>query len=539
MKLQIKKVVFYLTFAILYSCSFAEEYLVTNTSDNGTGSLRAAISMANANPGPDEIYFQIPKSDQHYNAVTGVWTIQPMTQLDIISDSSLTINGMSQRDFIGEDTNPYGPEIELDGSQAPNINGFFLNSNNIKIIHLIINRFSDTGIVLKGAERCQIAGCYIGVNYNAMESAGNLFGIGMNDSSKHNMIVPLDTLPNIISGNPYGGIGIMQASSHNMIMANYIGLNRTGSDTLSNGITGGSGGIYISDQSDHNEVVENFICGNSNGIIIWESNENALVNNCIGTNRNWTVQLGNIKTGININTDVDSARKNLIMENTIGYNGMYGIVVWGSLAVKNTITRNLISENAQDGICLAENSNNNVTAPALTGFTSGEVQGTAAPMSTVEFFSDPWNEGRLFLGSAESDASGLFTFHVPDIPLYNNITATATDPDGNTSIFSQPILTGTDVQNVSITPVQFNLEPNFPNPFNPKTTIHFTIPKDGHTTLSIYNLKGQWIETLIDKVLSVGEHTIVWEPEDLTSGVYLCQLRSSGFQDTGKFIFQK
>lgn len=539
MKLQIKKVVFYLTFAILYSCSFAEEYVVTNTSDNGNGSLRAAISMANNNPGPDEIYFQIPKSDQNYNAETGVWTIQPLTQLDIISDSSLTIDGMSQRDFIGEDTNPYGPEIELDGSRASVISGFLVNSNNVIIRHLIINRFSDTGIVLSGAERCRIAGCYIGVNYNAMESAGNLFGIGINDSSRYNMIVPLDTLPNIISGNPYGGILIMQASSHNMIMANYIGLNRTGSDTLSNGITGGYGGIHISDQSDHNEVVENFICGNSNGIQIWESNENALINNCIGTDRNWTVQLGNIEKGIYIYAWNDSAGKNLIMENTIGYNGTNGIVVLGSLALENTITRNLISENAQNGICLVENSNNNITAPALTDFTSGELQGTAVPMSTIEFFSDPSNQGRLFLGSAESNASGLFTFHVPDIPLYNNITATVTDPDGNTSIFSQPITAGTDVQNVSITPVRFNLETNFPNPFNPKTTIRFTIPKDGHTTLTIYNLKGEWIETLIDKVLSVGEHTIVWEPEDLTSGVYLCQLRSSGFQDTGKFILQK
>ena len=221
--------------------------IVTNTSDTGPGSLREAIASANANPGPDAILFHISKTDPNYNPQTGVWTIRPASSFSTISDSNLIINGSSQRAFIGQDTNPVGPEIELDGSSTQSANGFFVKASGVEIVHLIINRFGSMGIYLSSAGRCRIAGCYIGTNPSGTAQAGNLFGVFMDGGSHHNMIVPLDTLPSIISGNPWGGIKIGFASTDNVVMGNTIGLNRTRTDTISNGLRGGYGGVYLSD----------------------------------------------------------------------------------------------------------------------------------------------------------------------------------------------------------------------------------------------------------------------------------------------------
>ena len=70
---------------------------------------------------------------------------------------------------------------------------------------------------------------------------------------------------------------------------------------------------------------------------------------------------------------------------------------------------------------------------------------------------------------------------------------------------------------------------NYPNPFNPITTISFSIPNDSNVELSIYNIKGQKIKTLAHEYYSKGKHSIVWDGEDasgkkVASGVYLYKL---------------
>ncbi len=82
------------------------------------------------------------------------------------------------------------------------------------------------------------------------------------------------------------------------------------------------------------------------------------------------------------------------------------------------------------------------------------------------------------------------------------------DPQNNTVTFSSPlvrnfvILTADQATNVtpseSYTPDQFSLEQNYPNPFNPSTMINFTLAKDDHVTINIYNVLGQKIERLSD-----------------------------------------
>jgi len=74
---------------------------------------------------------------------------------------------------------------------------------------------------------------------------------------------------------------------------------------------------------------------------------------------------------------------------------------------------------------------------------------------------------------------------------------------------------------------------NHPNPFNPTTTVSFSIPDENHVELSIYNIKGQIIKSLLNKQITAGEHSIVWNGEDdsekkVSSGVYLYKLNVNG-----------
>ena len=86
---------------------------------------------------------------------------------------------------------------------------------------------------------------------------------------------------------------------------------------------------------------------------------------------------------------------------------------------------------------------------------------------------------------------------------------------------------------------------NFPNPFNPETTISFSIGEIlENTEISIYNIKGQMVKTLIDEKLPAGEHSVVWNGTDesgnsVSSGIYLYKLKNGRYTSTKKMILIK
>lgn len=81
---------------------------------------------------------------------------------------------------------------------------------------------------------------------------------------------------------------------------------------------------------------------------------------------------------------------------------------------------------------------------------------------------------------------------------------------------------------------EFNLEQNFPNPFNPSTIIKFTIPVDGLVTLKIYDVIGQEIKTLINEIKSAGTHNLEFNASELPGGIYFAQLMYNE-----RFLFRK
>ncbi|MFA6542180.1 MAG: T9SS type A sorting domain-containing protein [Bacteroidota bacterium] len=98
----------------------------------------------------------------------------------------------------------------------------------------------------------------------------------------------------------------------------------------------------------------------------------------------------------------------------------------------------------------------------------------------------------------------------------------------------------TNVQHLpSAAPETFTLDQNFPNPFNPSTTIRFSVPKAQHVRLSIYNLVGQAVAVLGDADYQPGEYRIQWNAERFPSGIYFYQLESDNVRLTRKLVYLK
>jgi len=85
----------------------------------------------------------------------------------------------------------------------------------------------------------------------------------------------------------------------------------------------------------------------------------------------------------------------------------------------------------------------------------------------------------------------------------------------------------------------FRLYQNHPNPFNPSTTIEFTLSKDENITLKIYNLNGELVAVLLEKQLSAGMHRVDWNASGLASGVYLYRLVAENFVQSKKLILMR
>lgn len=91
-------------------------------------------------------------------------------------------------------------------------------------------------------------------------------------------------------------------------------------------------------------------------------------------------------------------------------------------------------------------------------------------------------------------------------------------------------------------PADYRLETAYPNPFNPTTTIRYELPKSSKVVLKIYNLLGQEISTLVNKIQSAGQRSVVWNGRNnqglkVSSGVYVYQLQTGNWIKSRKVVF--
>ena len=93
-------------------------------------------------------------------------------------------------------------------------------------------------------------------------------------------------------------------------------------------------------------------------------------------------------------------------------------------------------------------------------------------------------------------------------------------------------------------PTQFVLGANYPNRFNPSTTITYQLPAEHTVVLAVYSLTGQMVREIVHTVEAAGSHTAVWDGMDsagtlLANGVYLCELRAATFWAVRKMLLMK
>ena len=143
--------------------------------------------------------------------------------------------------------------------------------------------------------------------------------------------------------------------------------------------------------------------------------------------------------------------------------------------------------------------------------------------------------GILDLDGSQSIESGHYDLLQLD-GKYDLTQAMAVDANGQTVM-----LTAAKSGNL---PSDYALDPNYPNPFNPVTTIGFSLPQAGEVSLDIFNLLGQQVRTLIDRRLSSGRYRLSWDGTDdnsetVTSGVYFYRLKTDDNAETRKMLLLK
>ena len=88
-------------------------------------------------------------------------------------------------------------------------------------------------------------------------------------------------------------------------------------------------------------------------------------------------------------------------------------------------------------------------------------------------------------------------------------------------------------------PSAFTLHPNYPNPFNPTTIINYELPNTTNIDLSVYNLLGQQIVTLVSGQQTAGYHSIQWDASNLSAGAYFIKLQANDFVQIKKSVLLK
>jgi hypothetical protein len=410
------------TAALLSALSLsASTFTVTNTDDSGAGSLRQAILDANGNPGLDTIAFDVPGA--------GVHTISPATALPFITDP-VVIDGYSQPG-AGPNTDPEGFNgtllIELGGASSAPMNGLGISAGGSTVRGLVINGFkglsTDSGnaIYLNTAGGNHIEGNFLGTDAGGTTAQGNEDDAIIVGSDGNFIGGSSPAARNVISAS--GRVALFIVTAGNVIQGNFIGTQKDGLSPLGNQSAIAFVGAGFAD----NNTIGGTAAGEGNVIAF---------NDTYGVLAEFTSHTGNVIRG-----------------NSIHDNGLLGIDLGAGGPHANDAL------DADGGPNLLQNfpivREVEHLGPVGAGSTriAGKLRSVPSTTFDLDFYANPvcsnfpreFIEGETWLGESEitTDPNGDATFDVT-LPVQTEagarIAVTATDPDGNSSEFSQRII---------------------------------------------------------------------------------------------------
>jgi parallel beta-helix repeat protein len=527
----------WLTSCVVHAATFT----VINTNDSGVGSLRQALTDANASAGADTIAFAIPGAGLH---VINVASFLPTI------DEQVTIDGYTQPGAaVGTSAfpAPLNPvlQIQISGLQAQLV----VNAGGAGTVirGLVLNQSFEP--IRVSASNVVITGNFIGTDAaGTTANGGSGFGIRHNSGDNLRIGGPVPADRNLISNMSQGGIilDVFSGSAGHLIQGNFIGTDRTGTVSLAQ-----VSGVGLSNVNNA-QVLNNLISGNpAGGLDTLNVTPNTLVirGNLIGTQADGTSPLPNGNFG-GINLRISNATvggSGAGEPNTIAFNNGPGI--WIRLnSNSNPLIQNVIYGNTQQGITLQNSvpgtplpndagdadavpGNRGQNYPVLnvpvisagSATISGTLNSQASRSYRIEFFANAacgstgFGQGQTFIGNTTvvTDGSGNATIGpiVFAVPAGQSvITATATDLTTNdTSEFSQCPAAGpattTGVVS-SLNPSTFGQSVTFTATVSggtsPTGTVQFL---DGATSLGTVALAGN-TAALTTSALAVGTHPI-------------------------------
>ena len=131
--------------------------------------------------------------------------------------------------------------------------------------------------------------------------------------------------------------------------------------------------------------------------------------------------------------------------------------------------------------------------------------------------------------------AGVFNFSVAVGPEFPYLVPSLAD----TASFTLTLKDPSQHVDASMLPRQCNLHPNYPNPFNPNTTLRYDLPEPQHVQLYVYDIQGRRIKTLVDSQKPAGAHQFEWNASDLPSGTYFIQMQAGTWKVRRKCVLLK
>jgi hypothetical protein len=163
----------------------------------------------------------------------------------------------------------------------------------------------------------------------------------------------------------------------------------------------------------------------------------------------------------------------------------------------------------------------------LKMFIDGELMNTSAHEGVINT-----TDYEFWLGSNSQAAGRYFEGILDEVLVYDvalseeEVTAVYDSYFGSTGVEEKPVGIAKD----------YTLAQNYPNPFNPSTMINYQLPLTSEVELSIHNLLGQKVATLVSERQSAGTYSVKWDASNFTSGVYLYRLQAGNYVATRKMM---
>jgi parallel beta-helix repeat protein len=359
----------------------------------------------------------------------------------------------------------------------------------------------------------------------------------------------------VVDNSSARGGGIYCWLSNPVIKNNIISFNQASA------VGASGGGIYIAASNPsivYNEISHNSASGSGGGIYCSSTPYTLISNNSIIGNLSG--QGGGIACAWQ--TDSTVIRNNRIMGNMANYSG--GGIYLGSTSpplINNLVTKNsapegggircyyssptivnciLWADSASSGpeISFGSGCNPAVSYSDIEGGWPGDGNIDINPL-----FRDPDNGDLHLMSIACGDSADSPCIDTGDPNILDSLLDCSWGLGGTRS--DMGAYGGGDSVEVGIPgnptplPRHYILYQNYPNPFNASTTIEFTLPKESHVELSVYNILGQKVATLFEGQKTAGKHSVTWDAGVAPSGVYFARLKSRGNCKTMKMLLLK